>query len=177
MIMGLNRTRHLMLVSILPLGLLLASFLPNTIVTTAANAITAEEMLANPQLEERARNLSKQLRCLVCQNQSIDDSDADLARDLRREVRSQIAAGDSDDAIIDQLRQKYGDYVLLNPPLDPATMFLWLAPFAFMVLGGVIVLVARRQRGIEDVNELDASERAKIEKLLASRNDRDEPKT
>ncbi|NCW30940.1 MAG: cytochrome c-type biogenesis protein CcmH, partial [Alphaproteobacteria bacterium] len=100
MIMSLNRTRHLMLVSILPLGLLLASFLPNTIVTTAANAITAEEMLANPQLEERARNLSKQLRCLVCQNQSIDDSDADLARDLRREVRSQIAAGDSDDAII-----------------------------------------------------------------------------
>ena len=68
--------------------------------TTPAHAITAEEMLANPVLEERARNLSKQLRCLVCQNQSIDDSDADLARDLRREVRSQIAAGTSDDAII-----------------------------------------------------------------------------
>ena len=77
--------------------------------TTPARAITAEEMLDNPALEERARNLSKQLRCLVCQNQSIDDSDADLAHDLRREVRSQIAAGTSDDAIIDQLRAKYGD--------------------------------------------------------------------
>ena len=67
-------------------------------ISTPAHAITAEEMLANPELEERARNLSKQLRCLVCQNQSIDDSDADLARDLRREVRSQISAGTSDDA-------------------------------------------------------------------------------
>jgi len=170
----LPRMRNLMLVGIFPLGLLLVSLVPNTIVTTAANAITAEEMLANPELEERARNLSKQLRCLVCQNQSIDDSDADLARDLRREVRSQIAAGDSDEAIIDQLQQKYGDYVLLNPPLDLATMFLWLAPFAFMLLGGVIVLMARRQSGTESINELDATERAKIEKMLASRNGRNE---
>ena len=172
--MIIPRMRNLMLVGILPLGLLLVSLVPNTIVTTAANAITAEEMLANPELEERARNLSKQLRCLVCQNQSIDDSDADLARDLRREVRSQIAAGDSDDAIVDQLRQKYGDYVLLNPPLDMATICLWLAPFAFMLLGGVIVLMARRQSGTESINELDATERAKIEKMLASRNGRNE---
>ena len=145
--------------------------------TTPAYAITAEEMLANPVLEERARNLSKQLRCLVCQNQSIDDSDADLARDLRREVRSQIAAGTSDDAIIDQLRAKYGDYVLLNPPLDQATLFLWLSPLGFILLGGLIVMMARRQRGAAIATELDAAERARIEKMLASRDSENRPKT
>ena len=144
---------------------------------TPARAITAEEMLANPVLEERARNLSKQLRCLVCQNQSIDDSDADLARDLRREVRSQIAAGTSDDAIIGQLRAKYGDYVLLNPPLDRATLFLWLSPLGFIILGGLIVMMARRQRGAAIANELDAGERARIEKMLASRDSENRPKT
>ena len=145
--------------------------------TTPAYAITAEEMLANPVLEERARNLSKKLRCLVCQNQSIDDSDADLARDLRREVRSQIAAGTSDGAIIDQLRAKYGDYVLLNPPLDQATLFLWLSPLGFILLGGLIVMMARRQRGAAIATELDAAERARIEKMLASRDSENRPKT
>ena len=145
--------------------------------TTPAYAITAEEMLANPVLEERARNLSKQLRCLVCQNQSIDDSDADLARDLRREVRSQIAAGTSDGAIIDQIRAKYGDYVLLNPPLDQATLFLWLSPLGFILLGGLIVMMARRQRGAAIATELDAAERARIEKMLASRDSENRPKT
>ena len=145
--------------------------------TTPAYAITAEEMLANPVLEERARNLSKQLRCLVCQNQSIDDSDADLARDLRREVRSQIAAGASDDTIIKQLRAKYGDYVLLNPPLDQATLFLWLSPLGFILLGGLIVMMARRQRGAAIATELDAAERARIEKMLASRDNENRPKT
>ena len=145
--------------------------------TTPAYAITAEEMLANPVLEERARNLSKQLRCLVCQNQSIDDSDANLARDLRREVRSQIAAGTSDGAIIDQLRAKYGDYVLLNPPLDQATLFLWLSPLGFILLGGLIVMMARRQRGAAIATELDAAERARIEKMLASRDSENRPKT
>ena len=145
--------------------------------TTPVYAITAEEMLANPVLEERARNLSKQLRCLVCQNQSIDDSDADLARDLRREVRSQIAAGTSDDAIIDQLRAKYGDYVLLNPPLDRATLFLWLSPLGFIILGGLIVMMARRQRGAAIANELDAAERARVEKMLASRDSENRPKS
>ncbi len=145
--------------------------------TTPAYAITAEEMLANPVLEERARNLSKQLRCLVCQNQSIDDSDADLARDLRREVRSQIAAGTSDGAIIDQLRAKYGDYVLLNPPLDRATLFLWLSPLGFIILGGLIVIMTLGHRGAASANELDSAERARIEKMLASRDSENRPKT
>ena len=95
-----------------------------TLGTIPALAITPEEILGDPKLEARARALSKQLRCLVCQNQSIDDSDADLAYDLRIEVRRQITAGRSDEIIIDQIRQKYGDYVLFNPPLDRGTVFL-----------------------------------------------------
>ena len=162
--------RHWVIICFASLGAVLG-----VAMISPANAITAEEMLANPALEERARNLSKQLRCLVCQNQSIDDSDADLARDLRREVRSQIAAGTSDDAIIDQLRQKYGDYVLLNPPLDRATLFLWLAPLGFILLGGVIVMLARRQRAAT-VTDLDAAERARIDKMLASRDHQNGPK-
>ena len=171
---GLWRTQILIGLALLnvAIGLVFIS-----VTTTPAHAITAEEMLANPVLEERARNLSKQLRCLVCQNQSIDDSDADLARDLRREVRSQIAAGASDDAIIDQLRAKYGDYVLLNPPLDRATLFLWFSPLGFIILGGLIVMMARRQRGAAIANELDAAERARVEKMLASRDSEDRPKT
>ena len=171
---GLWRTHILIGIALLnmAIGLVLISA-----TTTPAYAITAEEMLANPVLEERARNLSKQLRCLVCQNQSIDDSDADLARDLRREVRSQIAAGASDDTIIKQLRAKYGDYVLLNPPLDQATLFLWLSPLGFILLGGLIVMMARRQRGAAIATELDAAERARIEKMLASRDSENRPKT
>ena len=171
---GLWRTHILIGIALLNMAIGLV-FISATI--TPAYAITAEEMLANPVLEERARNLSKQLRCLVCQNQSIDDSDADLARDLRREVRSQIAAGTSDDAIIDQLRAKYGDYVLLNPPLDRATLFLWLSPLGFIILGWLIVMMARRQRGAAIANELDAGERARIEKMLASRDSENRPKT
>ena len=171
---GLWRTHILIGIALMnmAIGLLFISA-----TTTPARAITAEEMLANPVLEERARNLSKQLRCLVCQNQSIDDSDADLARDLRREVRSQIAAGASDDTIIKQLRAKYGDYVLLNPPLDQATLFLWLSPLGFILLGGLIVMMARRQRGAAIATELDAAERARIEKMLASRDSENRRKT
>ena len=171
---GLRRTHILIGLVLLNMAIGLVFI---SVTTTPAHAITAEEMLANPVLEERARNLSKQLRCLVCQNQSIDDSDADLARDLRREVRGQIAAGTSDDAIIDQLRARYGDYVLLNPPLDRATLFLWLSPLGFIILGGLIVMMARRQRGAAIANELDAAERARVEKMLASRDSENRPKS
>ena len=100
-----------------------------------ANAITAEEMLADPVLENRARNLSRKLRCLVCQNQSIDDSDADLAKDLRREVRAQLVQGKTDTVILADLRAKYGDFVLLDPPIAKNTLALWLAPMGFLLLG------------------------------------------
>ena len=95
---------------------------------SAAPAVTPEEMLADPALEERARTLSKQLRCLVCQNQSIDDSDAELARDLRVEVRRQLSSGSSDAEILENLRETYGDYVLLNPPVSPGTYVLCARP-------------------------------------------------
>jgi len=111
-----------------------------------AAALTPEEMLADPALESRARALSRQLRCLVCQNQSIDDSDAELARDLRIEVRKQLATGASDDEIIAALRATYGDYVLLNPPVSPGTYILWGAPVAILLAGLAIMLAGRRQR-------------------------------
>ena len=111
-----------------------------------APAVTPEEMLSDPALESRARALSKQLRCLVCQNQSIDDSDAELARDLRIEVRKQLAAGAADDEILAALRETYGDYVLLNPPVSPATYILWGAPVVILMGGAAIMLAGRRRR-------------------------------
>ena len=140
-----------------------------TVGTIPALAITPEEILGDPKLEARARALSKQLRCLVCQNQSIDDSDADLARDLRIEVRRQIIAGRSDEIIIDQIRQKYGDYVLFNPPLDRGTVFSWLAPIGFVGFGVLIILLARRNPPVTASPDLGASDRARIETMLVTR--------
>ncbi len=139
-----------------------------TVGTIPAMAITPEEILGDPKLEARARALSKQLRCLVCQNQSIDDSDADLARDLRIEVRRQITAGRSDEIIIDQIRQKYGDYVLFNPPLDRGTVFLWLAPIGFVGLGVLIIVLARRKLPVTASPDLGASDRTRIETMLVN---------
>ena len=126
-----------------------------------APAVTPEEMLSDPALETRARALSKQLRCLVCQNQSIDDSDAELARDLRIEVRKQLAAGAADDEILAALRETYGDYVLLNPPVSPATYILWGAPVVILMGGGAIMFAARRRR--EEATEETATETAPSE--------------
>ena len=139
-----------------------------TLGTIPALAITPEEILGDPKLEARARALSKQLRCLVCQNQSIDDSDADLAHDLRIEVRRQLIAGHSDEIIIDQIRQKYGDYVLFNPPLDRGTVFLWLAPIGFVGLGVLIIVLARRELPVTASADLGASDRTRIETMLVN---------
>ena len=139
-----------------------------TLGTIPALAITPEEILGDPKLEARARALSKQLRCLVCQNQSIDDSDADLAHDLRIEVRRQLIAGHNDEIIIDQIRQKYGDYVLFNPPLDRGTVFLWVAPIGFVGLGVLIIVLARRKLPVTASPDLGASDRTRIETMLAN---------
>jgi cytochrome c-type biogenesis protein CcmH len=93
-------------------------------------AVLPDERLADPALETRARSLGQELRCLVCQNQSIDDSNADLAHDLRLIVRERLVAGDSDAQVLDYLRQRYGDYVLLRPPVTPGTWLLWFGPAA-----------------------------------------------
>ena len=119
-----------------------------------AAALTPEEKLADPILEDRARALSKQLRCLVCQNQSIDDSDADLAKDLRREVRSLLQTGASDAAILESIQNSYGDYVLLRPPVSTQTLLLWLAPVLILTGGGLIIIFGmRRPRPHQTANQ------------------------
>ena len=115
--------------------------------TTPAFAVQPDEVLANPALEARARNLSKELRCMVCQNQSIDDSDAPLARDLRILVRERLTAGDSDTAVLEFLTARYGDFVLLKPPLRWDTVALWFAPIIVLTIGaGGFIAFLRRRR-------------------------------
>ncbi len=133
----------------------------------AAAAATPSEDAAGAGIEARARAIGKELRCLVCQNQSIDDSDAELAQDLRRLVRERIAAGDSDREVIAYVVSRYGDFVLLRPPFKPATYALWLGPLA---IGGLatLALVAyfRRRRPAERTDALDAGEQARLAALL-----------
>ncbi|MFT3809237.1 MAG: cytochrome c-type biogenesis protein CcmH [Micropepsaceae bacterium] len=111
-----------------------------------AAAYEPGEALDDPALEARARALSKELRCLVCQNESIDDSAAPLARDLRMLVRERLLAGDSDQQVLDHIVARYGEFVLLRPPVRPGTWLLWFGPFAAVVLGGAIIAWRVRRR-------------------------------
>jgi cytochrome c-type biogenesis protein CcmH len=112
------------------------------------DAVEPGEVLIDPVLEARARTLSRELRCMVCQNQSIDDSDAPLARDLRVLVRERLQAGDSDRQVIDFLVARYGEFVLLRPRFSSHTALLWLGPAAFLLIGAVgLFVVSRRYRG------------------------------
>ncbi|MBC6439292.1 MAG: cytochrome c-type biogenesis protein CcmH [Rhodospirillales bacterium] len=132
-----------------------------------ANAVQPDEMLDDPVLEERARALSIDLRCLVCQNQSIDDSDAPLARDLRVLLRDRLVAGDSDEEAIAYIVDRYGDYVLLNPPFKATTLLLWFAPALALIAGVVLVFrTTRRKAVIADPLELSDDERRRLEALL-----------
>lgn len=135
----------------------------------AALAVEPGEELKDPVLEARARILSRDIRCLVCQNQSIDDSNAPLARDLRLIVRERLLAGDSDDGIIQYLVARYGDFVRLQPPMKPATYALWFGPVAILAMGaaGILIFFSRRRRRIETPAPLSAEERARLERLLA----------
>jgi cytochrome c-type biogenesis protein CcmH len=137
-------------------------------------ATSPDEILADPVLEERARALSRQLRCLVCQNQSIDDSDADLARDLRQLVRERLVAGDSDEEIIAFLTARYGDFVLLKPPVKPATWGLWFGPFAVLLVaaGGIVVYLRRRGPRATASAPLSADEQARLDALMSEASDR-----
>jgi cytochrome c-type biogenesis protein CcmH len=134
-----------------------------------ASAVQPDEILADPALEARARALSKELRCMVCQNQSIDDSDAPLARDLRVLVRERLKGGDSDRDVIDFLVARYGDFVLLKPPVKPATWGLWFGPALVLVIAaaGIGVYVRRRAAPPDaPTPELSADERRRLEALL-----------
>ncbi|HWV41579.1 cytochrome c-type biogenesis protein [Pseudorhodoplanes sp.] len=141
---------------------------------TPSRAVQPDEILPDARLEERARNLSRELRCMVCQNQSIDDSDAPLARDLRLLVRERLKAGDSDKQVLDFLTSRYGDFVLLNPPMNAKTFLLWVLPAGLLVAGGLGLILAMRRRGADGTGEgtavtpLSAEERKKIERLLES---------
>jgi cytochrome c-type biogenesis protein CcmH len=135
----------------------------------AAWAVRPDEMLSDPALEARARDISHGLRCLVCQNQSIDDSDADLARDLRLLVRERLVAGDSDAEIVGFLTARYGDFVLLKPPVKPATWGLWFGPALVLVMAaaGLVVYVrARAGRPDHRPPDLNPEERRRLEALL-----------
>ena len=146
---------------------LLANISVQTLPIPQAFAITAEEQLTDPALEARARDLSKQLRCLVCQNQSIDDSDADLAKDLRAEVRKQLLGGADDKTILSNLQEKYGDYVLLNPPVSLATIGLWATPILALLLGGGLIVYSRK-RGLRTPAPSVPLPSASTDKELAS---------
>jgi cytochrome c-type biogenesis protein CcmH len=140
----------------------------------AQAATSPDEILADPVLEQRARGLAKQLRCLVCQNQSIDDSDAELAHDLRALVREQLQAGASDQEILAFLTARYGDFVLLRPPVKPATWGLWFGPLALLLVAGAGVVVYLRRRGPRDAANppLTEAEQARLDALMAEASDR-----
>lgn len=125
--------------------LFLVMLLAVTSFSTPSWAVNPSEMMTNPGQELRAREISKELRCLVCQNQSIDDSDADLARDLRVLVRERISAGDTDQEVIDFVVHRYGDFVLLRPPVKGATLILWGGPAAIALFGILAVFVFLRR--------------------------------
>ena len=131
-----------------------------------ALAVRPDELLADPALEARARGISAELRCLVCQNQSIDDSDADLARDLRLLVRERLTAGDTDTQVRDYVVARYGEYVLLNPVLAPHTLLLWIAaPVVLLIGAGAVFLGVRRKRTVVADAALTEDEAKALEEL------------
>jgi cytochrome c-type biogenesis protein CcmH len=136
-------------------------------------AVEPNEMLSDPTLEARARALSKELRCMVCQNESIDDSGAPLAHDLRVLVRDRIKSGDSDTQVLDFLVARYGEFVLLKPRLSWHTVALWGLPPAVLVIGAVIILIDLRRRRAAQIAEptasLSAAEEARLAELLRDR--------
>ncbi|AXA42033.1 cytochrome c-type biogenesis protein [Rhizobium leguminosarum] len=132
-----------------------------------AFAVNPDEVLADPALEARARALSAELRCMVCQNQSIDDSNADLAKDLRLLVRERITDGDSDEAVLNYIVSRYGEFVLLKPRVGMKTVLLWGAPVLLVLAGGLSLLVfARKRAGKPTGSKLTADEQARLSELL-----------
>jgi cytochrome c-type biogenesis protein CcmH len=132
----------------------------------AAHAVEPNERLADPVLEARARAISKELRCLVCQNESIDDSAADLAHDLRVLLRERIADGDTDKQAIQYLVARYGNFVLLRPPVLPATYVLWFGPLALLVIGALGTFLYLRRRVPAEALPLSDAERRRVDQLL-----------
>jgi cytochrome c-type biogenesis protein CcmH len=144
------------------LGLLLILLSP-----LAARAVEPDEILPDPALEARARVISAGLRCMVCQNQSIDDSEADLAKDIRILIRQKLTAGDSDDQIRTYLVQRYGDFILLKPPFEWGTLLLWLGPGLVLALGaGASAMAARRKSADTAPADLSEAEKQRLAAIL-----------
>jgi cytochrome c-type biogenesis protein CcmH len=143
---------------------------------TAVHAVQPDEIMADAAQESRARNLSRELRCMVCQNQSIDDSDAPLARDLRLLVREQIAAGKSDAQVMDYLVSRYGEFVLLKPRVEKNTLLLWLVPPFVLIGGGLALWLGNRRRNRRSAESgaaalrLTPDEEARLERLISGEN-------
>ena len=134
-----------------------------------AFAVEPDEVLADKALEQRARAISAVIRCVVCQNQSIDDSNAEIARDMRRAIRERLTHGDSDAAVVAFLRARYGDYVLLRPPFDPRTWALWLGPPLLLLLVGWLLYRNAKGRAAKAAavpKDLTAAERRRLDALL-----------
>jgi cytochrome c-type biogenesis protein CcmH len=137
-----------------------------------AQAVRPDEVLADPALEARARDISKDLRCLVCRNQSIDDSEADLAHDLRVLVRQRLSAGDSDRQVVDYIVSRYGDFVLLRPPFEASTWLLWGGPLLVLVIGGIGVRrFVRRQATATAPPPLSPDEERRLAAMLDEKAD------
>jgi len=137
------------------------------LLATPVLAVQPSEILADPKLEARARAISEELRCLVCQNQSIDESDADLAHDLRVLLRERLLVGDSDAQAVKYIVDRYGQFVLLKPPVEPATYALWLSPLLLVLFGaaGIVVYLRRRRAQLEPA-ALSAAEEAELKRLI-----------
>jgi cytochrome c-type biogenesis protein CcmH len=133
---------------------------------SSAHAVRPDEMMADPVLEARAREVSRDLRCLVCRNQSIDDSDADLAHDLRVLVRERLTAGDTNEQVIGFVRARYGDFVLLRPPFAIGTALLWGGPLLVLLLGGLAVARFYRRRDEPGPPPLSPEERQRLSAML-----------
>jgi len=148
---------------------LVAFILASGLFIGACLAVEPTEMLKDPALEARARTIGQALRCVVCQNQSIDDSSAEVARDMRRAVRDRLTVGDSDDQVFAYMVARYGDYVLLKPPFKTRTLVLWLGGPLLLVVAGTALLFAARRRARRTVappQPLSAEERRRLDALL-----------
>jgi cytochrome c-type biogenesis protein CcmH len=147
-------------------GAILVALLLTIAAATPADAIEPQEQLTDPALEARARELGQQLRCLVCQNQSIDDSNADLARDLRTIVRERLKVGDSNDQVLSFVTARYGDYVLLLPPLRPGTLALWFGPVVVLFVAIASLFLRRQRRRPVEAPPLSPEEARCLARLL-----------
>jgi cytochrome c-type biogenesis protein CcmH len=144
----------------------LLAILAFLVAVAPALALTPDEQLKDPALEQRARAISAQLRCLVCQNQSIDDSEAPLAQDLRTLVREQLTAGKSDTQVLDYVVERYGQFVLLKPRFEPETLILWGTPFAVLLVAGVAMVLRRKRTQVAPETPLSEDEKRALERAL-----------